>query len=354
MQFFRKSLLSLLVGMAATSASAAPASAPQFTLTRFNYTLPAHVYAGDINSQGEIFGIGISQNKDVWYSTSGTTLNVAAPLPGNITISSLNASGQGIAYSTTGSGKRSYYYVENGAFTPLAVNGQQARATAINDAGQVTLTTFDSSGNARGYVYSSAGGYQEIGAAGGIGNAASNINSAGAVVGYTNGADGKAGAYLYANGVMTPLVSEFDAPSYANGINNAGQVSGWATGGQGMNGTEAFFWANGQYQRIAKLSTSIGIDGLGRVLGYNDFGTLAMLWDGNETYDLSDLVGETGWYFGQVGGINEAGQISAYGCRGSICEVVRLDPLSPVPEPSTYALLLAGMALLTCAARKRS
>jgi probable HAF family extracellular repeat protein len=354
MQVFRKSVLPLLVGMAATSASAAPVSAPQFKLTHFNYSAPAHLYAGEINSRGEIFGVGQSQGQNVWFSTSGSALNVSAPLPGNITISSLNATGQGIAYSTTGSSDRSYYYVENGTFTPFAVNGQKAQATAINDAGQVALSTYDSSGKERAYVYSSAGGYQEITAAGGNGTTAFNINSSGAVVGYTKDADGQAQASLYANGVMTTLVSEYYAPSYAVGINNAGQVSGWATLGQGMTGTEAFFWANGNYQTISRLSTSVGIDGLGRVLGYNDFGTMAMLWDGNETYRLSDLVGEDGWYFGLVGGINEAGQISAYGCRDSICEVVRLDPLSPVPEPSTYAMLLAGMALLTCAARKRS
>lgn len=354
MHIFRKSVLALLVGMAATSASAATVPAPQFTLTRFNYSMPAHVYAGSINSQGQIFGSGSSEGKNVWFSTSGSSLNVSAPLPGNMVIRSLNASGQGIAYSQPSDyGDRTYYYVENGAYTLLTVNGQPGYPTHINETGQVMLNTFDSADNARAYVYSSAGGYQEINA-GGASIAAYHINSSGSVVGYTKGANGANSAYLYANGVITQLVSEYNAPSIATGINNAGQVSGRQTSGRGINGTEAFIWSNGIHQTVPKLSDSIGIDGLGRVLGYNDFGTSAMLWDGNDTYDLSDLIGEDGWYFGQVGGINEAGQISAYGCRNSICEVVRLDPVSPVPEPATYAMLLAGLALLTCAARKRS
>lgn len=354
MQFFRKSVLSLLVGMAATSASAAPVSAPRFTLKHFNYSTPAHVYAGEINSRGEIFGVGQSQRQNVWFSTSGSNLNVSAPLPGNITISSLNATGQGIAYATTGSSDRSYYYVENGIFTPLAVNGQKAEPTAINDAGQVTLSTFDRSGKARAYVYSSAGGYQEIAPAGGSSTTAINISSSGAVIGDTENADGRAEAYLYAKGVMTKLTSGYLAPSHAVAINNAGQITGWATARNGLSNRQAFVWADGKYQFISQISTSVGIDGLGRVVGYDESLTMAMLWDGNETYKLTDLVGEEGWYFPLVGGINEAGQISAYGCRDDICEVLRLDPLSPVPEPSTYAMLLAGMALLTCAARKRS
>ena len=352
MHIFKTSVLSLLVGMAATSASAATVPAPQFSLTRFNYSTPADVYAGSINSQGQIFGSGYSEGKNVWFSTSGTSLNVSDPLPGNMVIGSLNASGQGIAYSEANSGDRIYYYVENGAYTLLAVNGLPGHPGNISETGQVTLNTFDSAHNARAYVYSSAGGYQEIDAAG-ASIAAYDINSSGSVVGYSKGANGANTAYLYANGVITQLVSEHDSPSAATGINNAGQITGRQTSGRGINGTEAFIWSNGIRQTVPKLSDSIGIDGLGRVLGYNDFGTSAMLWDGNDTYDLNDLIGEDGWYFGQVGDINEAGQISAYGCRNSICEVVRLDPVSPVPEPATYAMLLAGMALLTCAARKR-
>ena len=66
-------------------------------------------------------------------------------------------------------------------------------------------------------------------------------------------------------------------------------------------------------------------------------------------YDLNDLIDPSsgsGWQIKEAQDINNSGQIAAWGFRtGSTATYALL--LTPVPEPETWAMLLAGFGLVS-------
>lgn len=173
-------------------------------------------------------------------------------------------------------------------------------ATAINDSGLVTLDS--------GFVWTQAGGRQSI--APGVTNAV-DVNNLGQVVGLVNGT-----AFITAPGVgmLTLLDTLGGAYSIATGLNNLGQVVGH----------------------------SMTVDGT-----LNAFVTLGDALINLET--LPDII-DSGWSNLTVAAINDAGQIAG---TGLINGKQRAFFLTPVPEPTTYAMLVAGLALLLYVRRRK-
>ena len=155
-------------------------------------------------------------------------------------------------------------------------------------------------------------------------------------------------------------------------INNAGQVVG---GSGSATGWHAFITdANGA--NITDLGTlggsyssASGINDLGEVIGAADTLSLdrhAFLYSHGGMTDLSllDPVISSGWTHLSVAAINNNGQIVGSGQHNGHIEAFILSytpdtifntqpifvpdfkSLTPVPEPSTYAMLLAGMGLI--------
>ena len=175
-------------------------------------------------------------------------------------------------------------------------------ATAINDSGLVTLDSGD--------VWSQAGGRQVI--APGV-NSAVGVNNAGQVIGLINNK-----AFITAPnvGALTLLGTLGGDFSIATGINNSGQVVGLSATADGQ--THAF------------------------VTGVN----------GTSLTDLETLhsVMSAGWSNLTVAAINDNGQIAG---TGIINGKQRAFFLSPIPEPATYALMLAGFGLLAFVQARR-
>jgi len=91
--------------------------------------------------------------------------------------------------------------------------------------------------------------------------------------------------------------------------------------------------------------------------------THATLWNGNASTDLNSLLDAAaigaGWELTMAWGINDNGWIvgDAYNnLTGQYHGFLLSDattPVSPVPEPETYAMLLAGLGLIGFMARRR-
>jgi hypothetical protein len=118
---------------------------------------------------------------------------------------------------------------------------------------------------------------------------------------------------------------------------------GEAVGWQNADGDYdyAFLYVDGVthalYPRINWGSRAYGINNRGQVVG-----SLG-IWETNGVlYSLADLMpSDSPWQVTQWDLINDSGQIAATACKAGACQLVLL---TPVPEPATFAMLLAGLA----------
>jgi probable HAF family extracellular repeat protein len=84
-----------------------------------------------------------------------------------------------------------------------------------------------------------------------------------------------------------------------------------------------------------------------------------MLWDGTTMTDLNSFLDantrDQGWSLYSASDINDVGQIvgTAVNSITGEYQAFLLTPTAPVPEPETYAMMLAGLGLLGLTARRR-
>jgi probable HAF family extracellular repeat protein len=265
----------------------------------------------------------------------------------------VNASGQVTGYSYTTGDAAIHAFLYDGTLHDLGtLGGTDSNGIGINDSGQVSgysYTTGSDFFSSHAFLYD--GTMHDLGTLGGTDSYGIGINNSGQVTGNasTTG-DAAYHAFLY-DGAMNDLGTLGGTDSYGNAINDTGQVTG-----QSYTIGDAAYHAylyDGTMHDLGTLggtdSYGIGINSNGEVTGYSqttaDATYHAFLYASDSgMVDLNTLIDPlSGWelLFGR--GINDAGQITGQGVIGGERHAFLL---TPVPEPSGFALLALGLPLL--------
>lgn len=283
--------------------------------------------AGAINDAGIIVGSAIFNGEYHSAIWNGTTASILVVPNGGVSSSamSINSAGQVVGYSYIGSwGSYHHAFVWSGASATdiNSVPWTYSKATDINGAGQIVGTAF-----------------------------ISNVETH---------------AVLWNGTTATAMTALGWHSSGATAINDAGQVVGWSTIGNGYS-EQAALWNGGTATSLGNgdwlESRAIGINESGQVVG--SFRTAdsnayhAVLWNGKVATDLNSFLDassvSSGWVLSSALDINDHGAIVGI-ARNSLTGAQRgfLLSVSAVPEPQTYALMLAGLSLIAGIARRRS
>ncbi len=212
---------------------------------------------------------------------------------------------------STGLGFGAHASAYNGSYlidlnTRTATSLGNVHAGGINDTGQVVGWSSIATGESHAFITGPNGvGMTDLGTLGGLGSGATGINATGQVVGTSYTSAGERHLFLTGpNGAgMTDLGTLGGVYGSATGINDAGQVTGWLDTAAG-------------YRAFITGPNGVGMD------------------------DLNSLVNlPAGVVLERALAINNMGQVVALA--------------SIVPEPESYALMLAGLALIGVMVRRK-
>ncbi|WEF31145.1 PEP-CTERM sorting domain-containing protein [Pseudoduganella chitinolytica] len=235
-----------------------------------------------------------------------------------------------------------------GVVNRISGNGLLAGTSAVNGG------FYDEYGNLIPYTHAATfrnGQVQDLGTLGGSVSMGYGINDSGTVVGFSLDASDARRAFIHRDGAMQDLGLADDYVAFD--INNAGQV----LANSGTSAASAVIWRDGATTTLSlsgyTFSDASAINNRGDVVGRlfaPAQSSAAFLYSDGEMVLLADLLTQPGWTIREVTDINDSGTILGVGCQGIDCSWVLL---TPVPEPATWGMLGAGLALLGLVARRR-
>lgn len=277
------------------------------TVTALASTGGTNTYALAINDSGQAVGqsvIPFPSSIWAWRATvwSGTTMTLLGTLPdtGHSWANAINSAGVVAGLSATHGHAQATVW--NGT-TPTALGiDVDSQALGINDSGQVVGYAWNSSSavfHATLWNGTTATTLGSLGGFGGLSEAYA-INNAGVVVG-----DSIIDTVYHATVWNEATITDLGA-GFAYAINNAGEIVG-------RKGAHAALWNGTSYTDL------------------NSFLDASMASEGWELIDAKD-INDMGWIVGTAYNY-KLGQNRPY-------------LLTPVPEPESYAMLLAGLGLL--------
>lgn len=348
----RKLLSALLLATPLMAAPLLAHSAP-YNIKQLGVSAGTDSRATSINNAGTVVGVhhpGEDGQPAAFLAGGGKV-----SYPGFFSIGGINDQGV-VSGSSSDPWVETWQHGQATRYNDFGIGGEGGR---INNAGAVAGVAWTSTGY-RAAVFAN-GTTQNLGTLYGGDSYAYDINDSGVVVGSSSTAPGALAshAFVYANGVMTDIGTlAGDSSSNAWAINAGGAVAGYSAN---ANGYRAFVYQGGTMLDLGALtghtySMASGINDAGQVVGWGMTGNSwgAFLYSDGAMTDLNTLVDPAlGWTVQKAFDINENGDIAAKACKAGLgCEIVVLT-MAPVPEPETYAMLLAGFGLLGFVARRQ-
>lgn len=257
------------------------------------------------------------------------------------------------------------------ASTLPGLGGMESGANGINNSGLIVgwamMPNYPTPGAASHHAVSWYNGtVTDLGTlTGGTAAFATSVNNNGLIVGFSDSSKTGYRAVLWTGNTATMLGNLGGNGSYAYSINDSGKIVGISANANQDN--RPVIWTDSGTQDLGTLGGSTGyaydINSSGQIVGNStasgSFSSRATLWANGSIYDLNNLVDQKliseGWNFYSASSINDNGVIvgDALNSVTGIASSFMLTVTTPVPEPETYALMLAGLAVVGVGARRR-
>jgi probable HAF family extracellular repeat protein len=333
-------------------------------------SLGGEPYAYDVNDFGEVTGISFTLQQGqfhayLWTPTqpngsSGQMQDLGALTGSASWGNGINDAGQVTGNVLLGPGLTRHLFVYDGTMHDLGAGsaGFGAAGFGINNSGQITGSLrVDANGDQHAMIYDST--FHDLGTLGGTNSLGQSINASGQVTGYSDNSGNLAWNAFFYDGTMHNIGTLGGAFSIGNDINDGGKIVGYSdvTGSNNLTVFHAFLY-DGVLHDLGTLggtkSDALGINQKDQVVGFSyisgDSVTHAFLCTAlSEMVDLNTLIDPAaGWVLTDAYAINDVGQIVGQGYAGG---QTRAFLLTPVPEPSTFALAALGAAALYLARR---
>ena len=325
--------------------------------------------ANAISNNGLITGLtyaagAANSHATFWNSSGGFDLGT---LGGSFS-SGMAINNQGQIAGFAADGRATLWQGGNGSVLGT-LGGAHSYASGINNAGQVVGESYIDQNNVIFHATLwQAGAAIDLGTLGGRFSAANSINDLGQAVGRASVADNSGQhAALWSGGHVLDLGTLGGNYSTAWAINDNGIVAGQSDYvASGIISEHATLWRNGHIVDLGTLpggaeSLASAVNLGGQVVGYSFYGSSsaphAILWQNDAMIDLNTLLPgyarQAGWVLNAASGINDYGWIvgSAWNAHTGATHAYLL---APVPEPSSWAMLLGGLCALIWVARRRT
>lgn len=311
-----------LLSLALLTAGTLLAGASQANAQPYIFTdLGRQSFGRAINNAGQVAGYSFlpgnyTHHATLWNGTEPTDLGT---LGGSFSLAlGINNAGQVAGYSELPDHTQHATVWSGIAASDLGTPaGSHSEAQAINDTGQVAGAVFGPAIDRRATIWNGTTA-TDLGTLGGRSSVANDINNAAQVVGYSYvSGDSTFHATIWDDGMATDLGTLGGSRSEAHAINDAGLVVGWASTAAEVH---AMLWNDG-------MATDLN--------SFLDASMVNAGWVLERAYDIND----NGWIIGEAR-IGLIGENHAF-------------LLTPIPEPETYVMFLAGLGLMTVISRRR-
>jgi probable HAF family extracellular repeat protein len=284
-----------------------------------------------INDHGEVVGFcnndGNSTTLRAFFWSAAGGMQDLGTLSGDVwsIAKGINNLGEVVGSSVSTSSSRAFIWTANQGMRALGQFSGSNSAFAVNDSGEVVGSFSPNNGvDNQAFLWTRTGGVQDLGSLGGSSTATA-INNAGQIAGNasTRPYEGDNHAFLWtaAEGMQDCGTLLGGTDSTASAISPSGDVFGGSnTSGNGPE--EAFFWSQSlgiHSLNVGPTSSAVAVNGSNEVVGgLENYPASAFLWtETNGRQNLNDLIPpNSGWHLSEAYGINDSGQIAAYGSIG--------------------------------------